>query len=198
MRPIARSLLLLCLILAPAATSLADDAAVARLLAAVTSVREAPSRLPALLSALRDLDGLRLDAGDVASLRQRHGAGPAEVAPLLEALRSFSLESGVARLKLERPVMLSPLDDGKGALALAADASFVVREGADGAVALEDVRGVRVGQTPSLTLEVRRVAITVEEGRRIARAELRLGFIRRTVTKDLGPVNEGLADLVSR
>lgn len=198
MRPTARLLLVLTLLL-PVARALADEASASRLVAAIAAVRAAPERLPAVVSALRGLEGVRVEARDADALRAGADLTP-ELAPLLEALRELSIRGGVARLKLARPVVLAPLSDGKGALALAADASFVVRQGPGDDVALEDVRGVRVGQTPAMTLEVRRLSVTSEAGRRIARAELRLGFVRRTITRDLGPVSatEGLAGIVGR
>ena len=193
MRSFSCALALAFLSLAPAR---ADEAGSRRLTAAFTAIDEAPQVLPALVRELGGLEGQRLDASDVA-VAHRALAGRPRIAPLLESLRALSVEGGVVRLTFERPVVVVPRPEKKVTLAFETQASFAVKSGPDGSQALEEVRGLRVGHASLGTFELRRLSVADEGERSVARAELRLGFLRKVVTVDLGPAS-GLTGAIAR
>lgn len=180
---------LLLLLLAPAAR--ADEAGVRRLVEAVGSIDAAQEKVPAVLAAVQRLEGLRLDQGDAPALR---AALPSSaLLPVVEQLRSLVIEGGRLRLLLERPVTLALK---KSAVAFAAETTLTSRVGPQGDLTLDDIRGLRAGKSPSLLAEVRRLRVETQGDRRVAKAEVSFGPLRRTLTFDAGPAPTSLARAV--
>lgn len=178
------------------ATARADEVAARRLTAAFAAIDEAPQVLPALVRELGALEGLRLDAGDVAAARGAL-AGRPRIAPLLQGLGALAVEGGLVRMTFERPVVFVPRPEKKVVISFEREATFRVRSGADGSQALEDVRGVRVGHESYGTFELRELVVADEGARSVGRAAVRLGFLRKVVRVDLGPAN-GLTGAIAR
>lgn len=193
MRTLSCALVLVFMSLAPAR---ADEAGARRLTAAFTAIDESPQVLPTLVKELGALEGLRLEAGDVAVAR-RALAGRPRVAPLLQGLGALTVEGGLVRMTFERPVVFVPRPEKKVVISFEREATFRVRSGADGSQALEDVRGVRVGHESYGTFELRELMVADEGARSVGRAEVRLGFLRKVVRVDLGPAS-GLAGAIAR
>lgn len=187
-----RALLVPLLLLALAPRARADEASVRRFAGAVSTIDAAEEKVPALLLAIQRLEGLRLDRADVPALRAALEGGGV-LAPLVEQLRSLRVEGGHVRLLLEGPVTITPK---KGALSLAAETTFRSRVGPHGDVTLDDIRGIRAGKTPSLMADVRRLRVETQGERRVGRAEVSFGPLRRTLTFDAGPAPTSLARAV--
>jgi hypothetical protein len=177
-------------LVAPAAAR-ADEAGARRFAATLGSVDEAPEPLSALFGGLERLEGLRLSEADATTLRIALVDQPA-FTPIVDALREVTVQGGVIRLALARPVMLTLK---RGVVLLATDVSFRVRSGAQGALTVDDARGIKVGRSPSLILPLRRLSVGTEDGKRIGHAELAIGFVSKTVTFD-APAAAGAASAV--
>lgn len=180
------------LALMAALPAFADQASLLRLSAALRAIQGADKALLVLIPQLQGLEGVRLDRRDVPAARVALGEHALALAPALDGLESLSVHGGRVRLSLSAP---ATIPSRKATLLLAREVSFTVRGGAGAEGALEEVQGVEA-RTLGLTCEVQRLEVGREGGQRVAKAEVRLGFFRRTLRFELGPV-EGLSGVVT-
>lgn len=176
--------------------ALADEAGGRRLAAAIRAIDAAEQLFPTLTEQLVGLEGVEVLAADAALVRPALGPEQAAALPLLDALQSFTVRAGVARLSLSEVVVLRK--PGKSSsLTLAKEVSFVLRPGANGAATLEDLRGVK-GSASGISVELRRLEVTTQGDKLVGKAECRLPLgMKRTFTFDLGKA-PGLVGAVSQ
>lgn len=176
--------------------ALADEAGGRRLAAAIRLIDAAPQLFPTLTEQLVALEGVEVLAADAALVRPALGPDQAAALPLLDALRSFTVREGVARLSLSQATTLRK--PGKsGSLTLAKEVSFVLRRGADGAATFDDLQGVK-GSVAGVSVELRRLEVTTQGEKLVGKADCRLPLgMKRTFTFDLGPA-PGLVGAVNQ
>jgi hypothetical protein len=162
----------------------ADDAAVRRFAATLASIEDAPEPLTALFSGLQALEGLRLDENDGPAVAKALGPEHKAIAGVAEALREVSIQGGVIRLALARPLVITLK---RGVVSLATDVGFRVRTSPQGDLTVDETRGIKVGRSASLLLPLRKLAVGTEDGKRVGHAEVMIGFLAKTLTFDAPP-----------
>lgn len=180
----------LCALALGGAPARADEAGARRFVTALGRLDDAPDPVSAIFVELRALEGVRLDADDAPSIRARLGGDHPTLLPIVDALQALTVEGGTVSLTLTRPVVLRLK---RAVLALAPEVSFRVQATPAGDVDVDRARGIKVGRTAGLTLPLRSLSVSLEDGARVTRAVVLIAAFPKTITLSSPAPTDGLA-----